>query len=543
MNTEESYSKSSSSFIHSSTVVNNADPIAPLTNTKSPELTSDDEKKDNIEVQEKRLEEYDDEPESISSVPLTNFDEGVVGWDSVDDPENPQNWSTSKKWRTMGLVSFSTFLLPLASTIFAPGVSLIAEEFNVRSTTVESLMVSIFIFGFGWGPLLLHAPVCELYGRKISVLMSNIFFALFMLGCAFSKDVGTFFTCRFLGGLLGCASVVVGGGVISDMFTREAMGRASAVYTTGPLIGPVVGPIIGGFMAQNAGWRWIFRFLVIAGFGSCLCFYLFVQETNHHNLLRQKAKRLRKQLDRPDLVSVLDKRNRRTPVMVFVFGFTRPLALLFTNPIAFALGLYMGISFAYLYIFLTTISTVFQDIYHFRTGVTGLAYLGLGMGLQTALFTIGWTNDQLVRWLTRRNNGVREPEFRLYPLYIACVALPGAMFWYGWAVQTRAHWFAVVASMFPLGIGMVSSSFPIETYLIEIFAPYGLSASATAAGNCFRMTTGAFFPLVAPSLFSRLDYGWGCSLLGFLALGVCGSMSVGLIHFGKQLRLKCPPTV
>lgn len=42
-------------------------------------------------------------------------DENVVWWDGPDDPENPFNWSSSKKVLTCALVSLFTFVTPLAS--------------------------------------------------------------------------------------------------------------------------------------------------------------------------------------------------------------------------------------------------------------------------------------------------------------------------------------------------------------------------------------------------------------------------------------------
>jgi hypothetical protein len=42
-------------------------------------------------------------------------DPNVVWWDGDDDPENPYNWSTARKWLNTGCVSFSTFISPLAS--------------------------------------------------------------------------------------------------------------------------------------------------------------------------------------------------------------------------------------------------------------------------------------------------------------------------------------------------------------------------------------------------------------------------------------------
>lgn len=47
----------------------------------------------------------------------------VVWWDGDDDPQNPLNWSTWRKAVNVTLVSTTCFVVPLASSMFAPGVS------------------------------------------------------------------------------------------------------------------------------------------------------------------------------------------------------------------------------------------------------------------------------------------------------------------------------------------------------------------------------------------------------------------------------------
>ncbi len=42
-------------------------------------------------------------------------DPNVVWWDGDDDPQNPYNWSTTRKVLNCGCVSFQTFISPLAS--------------------------------------------------------------------------------------------------------------------------------------------------------------------------------------------------------------------------------------------------------------------------------------------------------------------------------------------------------------------------------------------------------------------------------------------
>ena len=36
-------------------------------------------------------------------------DANIVDWDGADDPENPQNWSSKKRWTIISLVSVITF--------------------------------------------------------------------------------------------------------------------------------------------------------------------------------------------------------------------------------------------------------------------------------------------------------------------------------------------------------------------------------------------------------------------------------------------------
>jgi hypothetical protein len=69
-------------------------------------------------------------------------DPNVVDWDGPDDPENPMNWPAGRKWGAIAVVSGITFLTPLGSSIFAPGVPLVMKEFNSSSAMLEGFIVS-----------------------------------------------------------------------------------------------------------------------------------------------------------------------------------------------------------------------------------------------------------------------------------------------------------------------------------------------------------------------------------------------------------------
>lgn len=80
-------------------------------------------------------------------------DPNIVSWDGPNDPSNPMNWSSGRKWGAMAVVSGVTFLTPLGSSIFAPGVQLVMTEFKSNNTLLEGFIVSVYVLGFAFGPL------------------------------------------------------------------------------------------------------------------------------------------------------------------------------------------------------------------------------------------------------------------------------------------------------------------------------------------------------------------------------------------------------
>ena len=77
---------------------------------------------------------------------------------------------------------------------------------------------------------------------------------------------------------------------------------------------------------------------------------------------------------------------------------------------------------------------------------------------------------------------------------------------------------------------------PTQLYLIELFGSKG-AASALSANNLLRYIGGTFLPLAGPSLYKALGYGWGNSLLGFLALAFAVP-PVLFYKYGDRLRAK-----
>ncbi|KAJ5737627.1 polyamine transporter 3 [Penicillium malachiteum] len=83
----------------------------------------------------------------------------------LGDPENPKNWTSMRKWKTIFAMSSFVFMSPLSSRIVAPALPAIASDLNITQPAVEKMVLSIFLLGFACGPLV-ASPLSEVYGRE-----------------------------------------------------------------------------------------------------------------------------------------------------------------------------------------------------------------------------------------------------------------------------------------------------------------------------------------------------------------------------------------
>lgn len=75
---------------------------------------------------------------------------------------------------------------------------------------------------------------------------------------------------------------------------------------------------------------------------------------------------------------------------------------------------------------------------------------------------------------------------------------------------------------------------PSQLYLVDLFGSEA-SASALGANILLRSLFGAFLPLAGSNMYSTLNYGWGNTLLGFLALAFT-PVPMLFYRYGEWLR-------
>ncbi|KAK3318919.1 hypothetical protein B0H66DRAFT_623114 [Apodospora peruviana] len=96
------------------------------------------------------------------------------------------------------------------------------------------------------------------------------------------------------------------------------------------------------------------------------------------------------------------------------------------------------------------------------------------------------------------------------------LAFPLGLFMYGWSVELRVHWMVPQIGTAVPGFGSILNFVGIQTYLIDAFEEH--AASAVGANAVLRGIVGALLPLSGLGLYDALGWGWGNSLLAFIAL-------------------------
>lgn len=256
-----------------------------------------------------------------------------------------------------------------------------------------------------------------------------------------------------------------------------------------------------------------------------------MKETSAPIILERKAKRLRTETGNDKLRSKLA--SELGPKELFKFSIVRPLKMLFLSPICLSISVYIAIVYSYLYILFTTFTKVFTTQYGWHGGIVGLSFLGVGMGsLIGQFFYVHYGNKTVVKHIAK---GDFKPEHRLTFMTWGGFLIPVGLFIYGWTVHFKTHWIVPILATGIMGFGLLMIWMPASTYLVDVFTIH--AASAMAANTVLRSLAAALIPLSSEKMYAKLGYGWGNSLLGFVALA-CVPIPFFFIKYGERIRAR-----
>ncbi|KAG9248588.1 MFS multidrug transporter-like protein [Calycina marina] len=463
--------------------------------------------------------------------PLPNQEDYVVEFDGPDDPRHAQNWPLKKKLISAFVLGYTTLVSAFTSSIFSTATTQVAAQYGV-STEVGLLGLSFYVLGFALGPLF-WAPLSELKGRKLPLVIGMFGFSIFQIGVGAAKDLQTILLCRLFGGMFGAAPLAIVGAVFSDMFDTRTRGLAITVFSMTVFSGPLMAPFIGGFLVtSSAGWRWTEWLTAIMGFVAFFGILFFYDETYPPIILISKAQELRRRTKNWGIHAKQEEIEVDFRELI-TKNFSRPMRILFTEPIVFLLSLYMAFIYGLLYLFLTAYPIVFQGVYGMSPGIGGLPYFGMIIGMIIAGIYVMLIQPSYNRKMVANNN-VIVPEWRLPPVIYGGISFSIGLFWFGWSgYRADIHWIVPTLSGLLTGFGLLAIFLQSLNYLIDAYLMF--AASAIAANTFLRSLAGAGFPMFSQYMFTALGINWSGTLLGCVA-AVLVPIPILFYKYGAKIR-------
>ena len=365
------------------------------------------------------------------------------------------------------MLGFTTLITAFTSSIFSAATQAVAVYFHV-SIEVGILGLSLYVLGFAAGPIL-WAPLSELKGRRLPLVLSMFGFSIFQIGVATAKDLQTVMLCRFFGGLFGACPLAVVAAVFSDMFNNRTRGLAITVFSMMVFTGPLLAPFVGGFITESyLGWRWTEYLVAILGFFAFGIDLIFLEETYPPVVLVEKAAELRRRTSNWGIHAKQEEIEVDFRELVSK-NFSRPLRILVTEPIVLLLSIYMAFIYGLLYLFLEAYPIVFQQTHHMNGGVGGLPYFGMIIGMLCAGLYIVLTQPSYNKKLAA-NNGIPVPEWRLPPVIVGGVSFMAGLFWFAWSgYKESIPWIVPTLSGLLTGFGLLSIFLQSLNYIVDAY--------------------------------------------------------------------------
>lgn len=176
----------------------------------------------------------------------------------------------------IAILALVSALGPFSIDMYLPAMPQMAEALGASPAAMQ-LTVTAYLIGNAVGPLFL-APLADAWGRKRAQTAFLAGYAAAAALCALAPDADSLIAARFLQALAAGTATAATRAMMSDLFSGDALSRATSVLMTVFTIAPVIAPLCGAALLEAFGWRGLFWSLVGLGLGAILLLRL-VPET------------------------------------------------------------------------------------------------------------------------------------------------------------------------------------------------------------------------------------------------------------------------
>ncbi|KAG1863137.1 MFS general substrate transporter, partial [Suillus subluteus] len=440
------------------------------------------------------------------------------------DPRDPRNFSYAQKWTITLLGCVFAGITAAASSSYSISYESMMKDLNCTRLQA-TLGLSLYAIGFGIVPLI-SSSFAEECGRRPVYIMSSALFFLAEVMNALAPNIQTVVVSRALQGAFGACGASLIGGSIADIWQPHERGLPMSLYAFSSLFSFGLGSALGGLISASPhlGWRWVQWVHAMFTGAFMLGVILVMSETRSSIILAHIAKDTRKmtgdpryrssaEIDRPSMTSLIKT------------SCTRPLYLLFTEPIVQSFSLWVGFVWGVVYCLFESVTTEFQSVYNFSVRDTGFVLLVGAI--------IGFLANMYQETLYRKYFPIKGQEARLYMPCAAAFVLPVSMFIYAWTASPNIPWIVPLIGLTAFMSGVFVIFQVSFLYLADCYGPF--ASSAQAGQGLARNIMALSFPLFTQQMFAGMTYKWGLTLWALLSVVMAPTPWV-LFFYGSKIR-------
>lgn len=508
----------------------------------------------------------------------------------TEDPNDPLNWPNWRKYLNFGIVGFYVLLVSEFINSATPTWGPMQRELGF-SDQVLNASYAIGCAFLAIGALIL-VPFALKFGRRPLYIISSLIQCGVSIWSAKLQNVADLLLVNVLCTGFGALAEVIVQMTIADMFFVHQRGTFNSIYIWLWQVAVSLGPFIAGFITVGQGWRWVWWWNAIF-FGvfflvACFCYEdtKYCPESspsptqtesteapsNPATEGRENTRPVSEEGSPHDLYAV--RINHDIPVKTywqrlaitttsssgggiksFLGHMYQPLVLLGTVPAIAYTALAYGILIALQDVMSTSFSLhMTRPPYNFAPNQIGLMNLSKLVGSTIGSLIVGPVSDAMIVWLARRNNGIYEPEFRLWSLVPFLPFIPAGALMVGFGLQNGLPWpvIAVGLAFYKLGIAPVNSI--TITYLTDSYKDVSSSSSffsswwtitnsqqiigdALVGVTVVRNTFSTIFIFAVDPWVHAVGIKWVIITIVLITTGIL-SLTAVFIKYGKAFRAR-----
>lgn len=467
----------------------------------------------------------------------------------TSDPNEPLNWSNFRKHFNFFLVCFFTLIGFTSACVSATFWGPLNEEFG---WTIDQLNNSfaMSVAGLGLGcPIFI--PFADKFGKRPVYIVGSALVVAMASWQAKMTSLGELYSSFFIQGLAVSITETIIQMTVADLYFVHQRGTFNGIYMFVVDVSNFLILVPSGYITMRLGWRWVYIIVAIIASFQFLLTVFFFEETKYTPPESTESEEDQHEEEDHKVISHIFAKavdtprkpwSKRLALVTYSKGSWRefgrkiytPFVVLVSYPIVTYSAIQYGFMLTWLSMGSTTVSSSFAlPPYNFTPSAIGNVSIAPFVGMIFGSLYGGWFNDVSIIWLSKRNNGIYEPEFRLYSLLFANFTLTAGLFMFGISVAHGVHWMVPTVGYGIIMFGFGSSGAIVITYLVDCYEKMVAEAfiGVIVVRNAFAVIIiFAMAPWIDKVGLENMYITVGCfSLIPLL-------LTIPMIIWGKELR-------